>query len=262
MWKHALHPGICGFTLTDCSAAIFVGALLFGAMVTPLQTQVERRKVSDTLRTLESARSALLGYAALHGYFPCPADHNSGGHEAAGTDHTSGTCPTYYGFLPAAALGLASSDAQGYAVDGWGRAENRIRYAVTAQAIGSAVNTNAFTRSNGMRAAGIPVLSDTGLSLFHVCGSGSGIVAGMHCGSALTLVSTAPVVVWSVGPNAASGGVSIDEAQNPNPNGGSADRLFVSRVRSNVASHEFDDLLVWIPMTVVVTRMLAAGHLP
>ena len=262
MSKRRPRPESYGFSLTDCSAAIFIGALLFGAIVTPLHTQVENRKVQDTLRTLDIARSALLGYAALHGYFPCPADHASGGHEAAGTDHASGSCPAYHGFLPAAALGLGSSDAQGYAVDGWGRLENRIRYAVTAQAVGTAVNTNAFTRVNGMRTAGIPALSDTGLSLFHVCGSGSGVTGGTNCGTALTLVSTAPVVVWSPGANAPSGGGSVDEGQNPNPNGGSADRLFVSRVRNNVAGQEFDDLVVWIPMTVVVSRMLAAGQLP
>ena len=37
--------------------------------------------------------------------------------------------------------------------------------------MGAADNANAFTRVNGMRAAGIANLSDPALSLFHVCGS-------------------------------------------------------------------------------------------
>jgi hypothetical protein len=70
------------------------------------------------------------------------------------------------------------------------------------------------------------------------------------------------VVVWSVGSNGASGGVSRDEAQNPNPNGGSADRIFVARARGNGAGGEFDDQVAWIPMTTLVARMVAAGQLP
>jgi hypothetical protein len=251
-----------GFTLTDCSAAIFVSALLFGAIVTPLHTQVEIRKIEETERLLEQARAALLGYAAAHGYFPCPADNASDGQEAAGADHVSGSCPTYYGFLPAAALGIEPSDSRGYAVDGWARAQNRIRYAVVNQTVGSSTNTSAFTRTNGMRSAGIANLSASTLSLFHVCDSAGGVIAGVSCGSSVTLVSTTPVLVWSVGANATTGGASADEAENPNPNGGSADRVFVSRPRNSVAGHEFDDIVGWIPMPLMVSRMVAAGQLP
>jgi type II secretory pathway pseudopilin PulG len=256
--RHAVR----GSTLTDCSVGIVVSALLLGTIVTPLQRQVENRKIEQTAQLLAKARSALLGYAAAHGYFPCPATSVSNGQEPVGTDHATGACPTYYGFLPAATLGLEHSDSLGYAIDAWGSTENRIRYAVINQAVASAVNTRAFTRTNGMRTAAISNLSDTSLSLFHVCGSAAGVVSGTSCGTAPTLVSTTPVVVWSVGGNATSGGVSADEAQNPNPNGGSEDRIFVSRVRNEVAGYEFDDIVAWIPMPLIVTRMVAAGQLP
>jgi type II secretory pathway pseudopilin PulG len=251
-----------GSILTDCSVAIFISALLVGTIATPLQTQVENRKIEQTEQLLDKARSALLGYAAAHGYFPCPADNASSGREPAGTDHATGVCPTNYGFLPAATLGFENSDTRGYAVDAWGRSENRIRYAITNQAVGSPTNSNAFTRANGMRTATIAALSDPALSLFHVCGTAAGVVAGTSCGTALTLVSTRPIVVWSVGSNAAEGGASADEAQNPNPKGGSADRIFISRVRNSVSGTEFDDIVWWIPMPVLVTRMIAAGQLP
>jgi hypothetical protein len=113
-----------------------------------------------------------------------------------------------------------------------------------------------------MRTAGIAALADPALSLFHVCASASGVSAGVSCGTALTLVSTAPVVVWSVGGNAQAGGTSPDEAQNPNPKGGSADRIFVSRVRGDVSGSEYDDMVVWIAMPVLIARMVAAGQLP
>jgi hypothetical protein len=113
-----------------------------------------------------------------------------------------------------------------------------------------------------MRTATIAALGDPSLSLFHVCGTASGVVPGTSCGTALTLVSTTPIVVWSVGGNGFEGGASADEAQNPNPKGGSADRIFVSRIRNKVSGSEFDDIVWWIPMPVVVARMIAAGQLP
>lgn len=251
-----------GFTIVELAFALFLVALLFGSVFVPLQTQVDTRKVEETRQLLGRAREALLGFAVAHGYFPCPADGTGSGQEPAGSDHATGQCPAYHGFLPAAALGFPFADAQGYAVDAWGISTNRIRYAVANQAVGPAGNSNAFTRANGMRAAGISNMSDPALSLFHVCASGKGVSAGATCGSAPTVVSTTPVVIWSVGANAATGGTSLDEAQNPNPNGGSMDRIFVSRTRSNAAGNEFDDIVSWIPMPILIGRMVAAGQIP
>jgi type II secretory pathway pseudopilin PulG len=249
-----------GFTIIELAVALFLMALLFGGVFVPLKSQVEQRKVDETGRVLEKAREALLGYAATRGYFPCPADAASGGQEAAGSDHASGDCPAYHGFLPAVALGLTSTDANGYALDAWGTAASRIRYAVAKQGTGSA--SNMFTRVNGMRGAGISSMTDSALSLLHVCGRAKGVSAGVSCGTAPTLVSTAPVVIWSTGANAATGGTSADEAQNPNANGGSADRIFVTRVASDVPGSEFDDIVAWIPMPILIGRMVAAGQLP
>ena len=251
-----------GFTILELALALFLIALLLGSLFVPLESQVETRKIEETQLSLERAREALLGFAVAHGRFPCPADAASAGHEPQGTDPTKGTCPAYHGFLPAAALGLAASDGHGYAVDGWGLASNRIRYAVTNVSVGPSGNAAAFTRTGGMRAAGIAIMSDPALSLLHVCASGKGVSASGHCGSAPTLVSTTPVAIWSVGPNALTGGKSVDEAQNPNPNGGSADRIFVSRVRSAVPGSEFDDMVTWIPMPILIGRMVAVGQLP
>ena len=250
-----------GFTIFEVAIAMFLLTLLFGTIFMPLQAQIENRKIEQTEELLARAREALLGYAATHGYLPCPADATGSGHEAAGSDHLAGTCPAYHGFLPAATLGFTTPGSDGYASDAWGTAAHRIRYAVSSQTIGPPGNTNALTRVNGMRAAGIADLGSSTLSLFHICSGAAGASAS-HCGSAGTLASTAPVVIWSGGVNAATGGDSMDEAQNPNAKGGSADRVFVSRVRSNVPGREFDDLVTWIPMPVLIGRMVMAGQLP
>ena len=244
-----------GFTIIEQAVSVSVIALVLGSIMVPLQTQIENRKTDETWRMLELAQEMLLGYAAVNGYFPCPASAASGGQEPAETDHVSGACPLWHGFLPAALLGFRPTDAQGYGLDAWETAPNRIRYAVSSSAVGGV--PRALTRVNGMRS--VPLASFGAAPLLHVCQSGNGVTAN-DCGTAVTLAANAAVVVWSVGANAATGGTSVHEAQNPNPNGGSADRVFVSRDPSTVPGHEFDDLLAWLPATVLVSRLIITGQ--
>jgi type II secretory pathway pseudopilin PulG len=244
-----------GFTILEQAVALAVMALLLGSILVPLQTQIESRKVDETRRTIELAQEMLLGFAAANGYFPCPSDGASNGNEAAGTNHVTGTCPVSHGYLPAALLGFKPIDAEGFAVDAWGIAPNRIRYAVTGRTIAGV--PNAFTRVNGLRS--IPLSSLCATPLLHVCQSGHGLTA-TDCGSAVTLASNAVAIVWSAGPNGAWGGSSVHEAQNPNANGGSADDVFVARTSSNVAGHEFDDIVGWIPVTTLLSRLVLAGQ--
>jgi prepilin-type N-terminal cleavage/methylation domain-containing protein len=246
-----------GFTLIEVAIALSVMALLLGGIAVTLQAQFEKRLADGTQRVLEEAREALLGYVIANGYFPCPADDLSNGQEPAASDHDAGTCPTWFGFLPAAALGLRSVDAQGYAVDALGQPQNRIRYAVSNQTVAGV--TNPFTSANGIRTLGVSLLDSN--DLFYVCSSSSGVNAGVNCGASVTLTSSAVVVVWSVGPNAATGGGSADEAENPNPNGGTADNVFVSKTRSTASGAEFDDTVTWIPTTILLNRIIAAGQL-
>ena len=275
----SLSLGICrarvrqiprGFTLIEIAVAIFIITLLLGSILVPLTTQVESRNYDTTQRILDQAREALLGYAAAYGYFPCPASTTSNGQEAAGTDHSAGaasTCPaavlganTYIGFLPAARLGFTPTDTNGYAVDAWSLTQNRIRYAVSNVTVNGV--TQPFTRTNGMRNAGMANV--TGAALLYVCNSGTGVIAGTNCGTAVTLTSNAPVVIWSVGPNAPTGGSSVHEAQNPNPNGGTSDRIFVSRTKAaaGATGGEFDDIVTWIGTPTLFSRLVASGQLP
>jgi type II secretory pathway pseudopilin PulG len=246
-----------GFTILELAISLFVIALLLGSILIPLQTQVTEKKVDETKRLIDHVGESLVGYAAANGYFPCPADASSNGQEASGTNHNTGSCPAWQGFLPAALLGFRPSDAQGYAIDAWGLTANRIRYAVSNQTVGGM--TYPFTRTNGLRS--IPMTSLASTSLLYICQSGSGVNPGTDCGSAVTLASNAVVVIWSVGANGPTGGNSIHEAENPNPNGGSADRIFVSRLHSSVSGNEFDDILTWIPVTALLSRLVMAAQL-
>jgi iron complex outermembrane receptor protein len=83
-------------------------------------------------------------------------------------------------------------------------------------------------------------------------------------GAGTVLSPNAVAVIYSLGANAATGGMSQDEAQNPNPNSADNDRAFVSRVRGapGAAGAEFDDLLTWLSPNVLYSRLVMAGQLP
>jgi prepilin-type N-terminal cleavage/methylation domain-containing protein len=180
-----------GFTLIEIALALLIIGLLISSILVPLGSQVESRKYDETQKILDQARDALIGYAAVYGYFPCPADAASNGQEPAGTDHATGACPTWYGFLPAATLGFSPIDAQGYAIDAWGFPQNRLRYAVSNTTVNGIASP--FTRTNGVRSAGPANIMNA--NLLYVCRSGSGVNPGTNCGTAFTLTSNAPVVI-------------------------------------------------------------------
>jgi len=271
-------PRDAGFTLIEVALAIFIMSLLLAGVVLPLRTQLEVRMLDETQKLLEDAKEALLGYAAMYGHFPCPADDVSNGWEAATTKHEAefeftkervcgvSTNGAYIGFLPAAELGITTVDAQGYAIDGWGLPANRIRYAVSDVTVDTVVD--ALTVEAGIQSAGIAALQTN--NYLHVCSSAPPVTPtpGLNCGPDPKNVITtkAAVVIWSVGANGGSpgSGISGDEIENPNPNGGTSDRIFVSRPRSPgaAAAAEFDDLVVWIPLPLLINRLVAVGHLP
>ena len=252
-----------GFTLVELAIALFIITLVLSSFLVPLTTQIAQRKIGDTQKTLEDLKEALLGFAVANGRLPCPASATSNGVEAFCTSATPAACGAellavqthgrcaaqYNGFAPGATLGLAATDAQGYAIDAWGA---RIRYAVTASA---SANVSTFTSPNGMRNITLPALAP---DLF-VCAS-STVVTAVNCGTAQTLTNSAPAVIFSLGPNATTGGgAGADEAQNLNNT-----QVFVSRVRSDPGSAggEFDDIVTWLSENVLYNRMVAAGQLP
>ena len=276
--RNRFHPGrgalqrARGFTLIELAIALFVLTLIMGALLVPLTTQIAQRRISDTQKALDDIKEALLGFAVSNTRLPCPASATSNGVESFCTNATPsacgaeiwvppgvipshGRCAVQYpsannGFVPGITLGLASVDAQGYAIDAWG---TRIRYAVTT--VEAIANISTFTSSNGMRTATLPALAPD----LRVCASSS-IVTATTCGTAQILTSSAPAVLFSLGLNATTGGgTSADEAANLN-----GDQVFVSRVRSDPGSAggEFDDIVTWLSENVLYNRMVSAGQLP
>jgi prepilin-type N-terminal cleavage/methylation domain-containing protein len=248
-------PG--GFTLLELALVLLILSVLLSGLALPLGAQVAQKRHEETLRRLDDAREALLGFAALHGRLPCPAT-TLGGVEAfaPGGDAGNGACADFHGgYLPGATLGMTELDAEGYARDAWTSQGNRIRYAVASNAIGA---TGAvLTRAQGMRAATLSGLAAESHYLF-ICSSGVAATGG-GCGPAQNqLTRRAAFVLLSPGPNGALVPASgSDEARNAD-----GDAVFVHRAPSDAAHDPFDDVVRWVPIHLVVSRLVVAGRLP
>src|SRR5208282_424498 len=228
-----------GFTLIEMAVALVVIALLLASLLMPLQTQVEQRKITETQKILDQAMDALTGFAMANGRLPCPASSTSNGVESP---PGGGNCTNpYNGFFPAATLGIAPIDAQGYLVDGWGLSpQNRVRYAV------STASGNAFTTSSGMKTTGMSTLSGATTNLY-ICSSAT-VITATTCGSATPLSTGAVAVVYSLGADAATGGTGLDEAANLD-----GDPVFVwhTQTGSDALNGEFDHIMVWMSPNVL-----------
>lgn len=248
-----------GFSLTEMAVVLAIVGLLLGGLLLPLGTQIEQRNATDTLRHLEAAREALIGFAIVNGRLPCPAT------AAAGTGDedpavVTGICATNYaGFLPAKAIGFQPTDSSGYALDAWG---NRIRYALAATIDTTGTTCTAptlphYTSSTNLKANGITCKP----SDLVICSVSPATVTNTTCdaNTSVTNAGTVVAVIYSTGKNGATGGTGTNEARNLDGN-----QLFVSRTPdpSDATGGEFDDILVWLSPGVLYGRMIAAGVLP
>ena len=240
-----------GFTLLEALIALIVVALLASGLALPLAAQLQMRRQQETQRQLEEARDALLGFAVTHGRLPCPATASSRGLEAfaSGGDAANGACADFHGgYLPAAALGLGSLDREGFARDAWGSEGNRIRYAVHGGAVAGVTYT--LTRAHGLQLAGLAALGAAPHYLI-VCST----PGGPACGAAANqLTRRAAFVLLSTGANGVLvPGPGSDEARNLD-----GDDTFLARD----AGPDFDDVLHWGAIHLLVNRMVVAGRLP
>src|SRR5512141_340562 len=133
MWPARFPRLARGFTLVELVVVLLVIALVASGLAVPLAAQLQMRRQEEARRQMETARDAILGFAAANGRLPCPALATDRGQEsfAPGGDAVSGACADFHGgLLPAAALGLAPLDADGFLRDPWSGERNRLRYAV------------------------------------------------------------------------------------------------------------------------------------
>jgi len=236
----------------------------------PLATQLEQQRITETNKQLEAIKEAIIGFALANGRFPCAARLADNGSESLkNTGPSIGDCYANAGYVPAVTLGLSSIDSNGFAIDGWGLSQNRIRYAVanlssTANAPSAAVCpttvANVLTRTDGMKLATMTCLANTTLPALNMLTVASTSVTNAAQGCApANLTTKAPFVLISLGKNAATGGIDADELFNV---GGGPTFVSHTPTQKGSCAGEFDDLLTWPSINTIFARMVQVGRLP
>ncbi|MGJ8619840.1 MAG: type II secretion system protein [Methylophilaceae bacterium] len=230
-----------GFTLVEMAVVLVILGFLITAFLLPLKAQRDVAFQLQTQATLEIAKRALIGFAQANGRLPCPATSNGTGTfpDDTGTSSPagSGVCTSQFGFLPATTIGIQPTDEQGFALDAW---NNRIRYALTT------ANGNAFTTTNGMDSVGIANL----LPDLRVCASSA---------CATSLITNAPIVIYSLGPTGGQASGGLDETENLD----NVDNDFVSHTptAAGLPNGEFDHIVTWLSPYVLYNAMIEAGQI-
>ena len=266
-----------GFTLIELAVVITIVALLLGALLVPLATQIQGQNVRETRQTLEEIEEALIGFAITQGRLPCPDTAAPWGVE----DAPCGVWPqSVEGFLPHNDLGVPATDA-------WGRL---FRYAVTSEftyqtAPGTPGANNQLDLGDGVFAT---IIVDTR-------GDDPGVGGGGETKELVRLSTTTPAVVLSVGANGNGGTQLAGTGTLPATAAGTDERTNVDTTPANFPipptvvlppwrrfvhrSHtsadtpcsdtaegqpfcEYDDQLIWISAPVLFNRLVEARQLP
>lgn len=223
-----------GFSLVEMAVVLVIVALLIAGMMIPLSAQQEIRARQETEKILSDIREALLGFAITNGRLPRPSNLTAGapdGMERA-TCANDADC---HGFIPWATLGVSK-------LDGWGKL---IRYSVT------------------------PAYANAAITLTSV--ANRTVQTRDGAGTAVDLASQVPAIFFSHGkerwgttdagtPLPDGSATNADEDVNNDGPTNYFSRLPVSDTAA--PGGEFDDIVTWLPATVLVNRLIAAGKLP
>lgn len=225
-------PG--GFSLVEMAIVLTIVALLLAGLLPTLSGQMEQQRRKETRKALDDIQQALMGYAIINGYLPCPSTQADPANANYGVANaTCNASATAEGYLPWKTLGVSETDAWGTKRSGVGDAwVGYWRYRVDRNFAGAP-----FTLSTGFGTC--PSASSDCLTVYN------------NAGSSLTNTSERPVaIVYSTGPNIVADGQNASyEATN-------------GAYQSDVPSPSFDDILIWVSRPQLFNRMVSAGKLP
>ena len=226
-----------GFTLVELAIVIVIIGLLLAAFLVPLSAQQELRARVETQNLLDQSKEALIGYAVVNRFLPCPDIKAIP--DGLESRNASGGCMSDKGTLPWNTLGIERVDAWGHYF--YYRADATFSNSVTL-----------FTISDAENASGIQINGDIG-ALVSANSRPAAVVLsyGLNGNGAKNTIQTAPA-------NQLPAPTGVDEKENTDGN-----LVFINHVpASRGSANEFDDLLVWIPPKILINRMIQAERLP
>ena len=258
-----------GFTLVELSIVIVILALILGTVIAPLAIRHQMKQNKQAEDYLLEVKEALIGFAIMNGRLPWPdTDMPPDGVENAAPP-TPPSCTTCEGLLPWRTIGTLPADT-------WGRI---YRYRVTHE-FASPVQTGLPPASNRFD------LFDRGDVRINTRVDHSSQGTRSKLKEDIVLTDDAAATVVSSGRNGA-GGQHLDGAvvvdplahtdESINADGVDTDPPdphFYARPIASPGSQacsdtvagspncDFDDLVIWIPSSVLIKRMLDAGRLP
>jgi len=255
----------------ELAVVLMIVGLLLGGLLVPISAQRDVEAIHGTEKALTEIREALIGFAVINGRLPCPAQASIvSGVANAGIEATTGsgatlTCAcattivhgvaqigatpcsvaaagdTVSGVLPWASLGLLETDA-------WA---NRYTYHV------STFFARGVNPTQTLFGTSCSVTPGPANAAFALCTPGGIDVFAASGGTALA--SQVPAIVVSHGKNGLG---AYTQQGSQNTGGGSdetknsdGDEIFVSNT-------SIDDQLIWIPLGILMGRMISAAKLP
>ena len=249
-----------GFSLVELAVVLVIVALLIASLVFPLSAQQDIRARQETEKMFSDIREALIGFAIANGRLPRPAISFANGLErstACDDDELEGEDDSCAGFIPWATLGVQK-------LDGWNKL---IRYSVSPTYANAAITlTTVANRTVQTR--------DKDGTVMDLAGNNSVSPPTDRCKTAAQCV---PAVVFSHGKErwgTTDSGVALadgsatntdEDANNLGNTGPNSTFNYFSRLSSSdttAVGGEFDDIVVWLPATILTNRMITTGKLP
>lgn len=273
--------------MVEVAIVLVIVGLLMGGMLLPLSTRIEQQRQQETEKALADIREALIGFAVTYGRLPCPANPNLNTSDATagmevvdnpssptscGDITVAGVTSKEAGVLPWKTLGVSETDA-------WGR---RFTYRVTADFADTSATTPTplATCTPGSSTASFNLCAQGNISVRSTLST-----SAENCTSGTANANCYPALVLSHGRNGTGAfsttgqqvGILTEAGQNErinilgNSDGNAATRAsstdsyaFVNATptQGDDPTTRFDDLLVWVPPTILFNRMVSAGKLP
>ena len=217
---------ISGFTLIEMAMVLFIIGLLISSLLIPTSEQMNQHKIKVTQQRLEKIKEALIGFAIHNGYLPCP--------NALPFEDGKGQPPPCSkkkkeGQIPWAVLGVNEIK-----IDGWSRPfRYRLDDAYRHSVEPIPVSTNLLEVKN---IQGKKLVSDNVdynvVAVIFSCGK-NGIPDEENYDTNVTVNTP-----------------TCTNSDNPN------NSIYTQDVRME---NQFDDILIWLPRTILVNRLIAAG---